>query len=92
MLKLLEHTVNMIKRLKGWNRFLEKVTMQYDNKKLLGALLLVFSLASVGMDGAVAATEVLNSDAVQTFAQWPMTVWYGFSAVLALIGFIKAKS
>ena len=68
--------------------------MQFQNKKrtVFFAVLWVFLLVLGGMETSYAVSDAINNDAIETYKQWPMAVWYGLSFVLALLGYVKAKS
>lgn len=67
--------------------------MQYQNgKRAALAALVGFLIVWGSMESAFAVSETTNGAAGGTFTQWPMAVWYGLSVVLALIGYMKAKS
>ena len=68
--------------------------MQYQIKKrtVFLAVLGIFLLLLGGMETSLAVSDAINNEAIETYKQWPMAGWYGLSFVLALIGYIKAKS
>lgn len=69
--------------------------MQYQTRKrrVLLAVLWAFLLALGGMDISFAVvSDAINSDTMGNYLHWPMAVWYGLSVVLALIGYMTAKS
>jgi hypothetical protein len=49
-------------------------------------------LMLLGANSSMASNEFANEGAVQAVSQWPMAMWYGLSVVLALIGYVSAKS
>jgi ABC-type spermidine/putrescine transport system permease subunit I len=78
----------------AWNIKWERVIMHYQIKKRIVflAALGIFLLLLGGMETSLAVSEAINNEAIETYKQWPMASWYGLSFVLALIGYIKAKS
>lgn len=59
-----------------------------SNMLLTACAVILLSLA--GLNGASATEAVTEMN--QANGQWPLVAWYGFSVVLALIGYIAAKS
>ncbi|MGR9116754.1 MAG: hypothetical protein ACU85E_13390 [Gammaproteobacteria bacterium] len=53
------------------------------------ALLLLLGLVETSF---AASEAVANSEGIETSQYWPMAAWYGLSVLLALIGYVKAKS
>ncbi|MCD2451209.1 hypothetical protein GO003_012480 [Methylicorpusculum oleiharenae] len=49
-------------------------------------------LMLLGENSSMASNEFANEGTVQSVSQWPMAMWYGLSVVLALIGYVSAKS
>ncbi|WP_341326408.1 hypothetical protein [Methylotuvimicrobium sp. KM2] len=65
--------------------------MQYKTSrcKVLLAAMGVMLLSFAGLGVASASESVIIT---QASGQWSLAGWYGFSVILALIGFIAAKS
>ena len=65
--------------------------MQYKTSKskvLLAAIgVILLSFAGLGVSSASEAVIISQAN-----GQWSLAGWYGFSVILALIGFIAAKS
>jgi hypothetical protein len=65
--------------------------MQYKTsrcKVLLAAMgVILLSFAGLGVSSASEAVIITQAN-----GQWSLAGWYGFSVILALIGFIAAKS
>ena len=59
---------------------------------LLEIVLGSFILILVGMECAGAAMETVSNTDLHSHGQWPMAVWYALSVLLALIGYVTAKS
>ena len=65
--------------------------MQHKVKyKMLLTMCAVILLFVAGVDVSMAAETA--TEIKQTDGQWPLAAWYGFSVVLALIGYMAAKS
>ena len=65
---------------------------QFRKRFVFLTVLWGFLLILSGMDTSFAVTDAVSNDTIETYKQWPMAVWYGLSVVLALIGYVKAKS
>lgn len=58
--------------------------------KMLSTMCAVILLFVAGGDASMAAEIATEIDSAN--GQWPLAAWYGFSVVLALIGYMAAKS
>ena len=65
--------------------------MQYRINKRLLAGLVGFLLLFGCMETSFAVSDAINAD-IETYNHWSMSVWYGLSLVLALIGYVTSKS
>ncbi|GAB4271487.1 MAG: hypothetical protein Kow0065_21030 [Methylomicrobium sp.] len=59
-------------------------------QKMLSAVMVVVLFCLAGLELSWASEAA--TDIGQANGQWPLVAWYGFSIVLALIGYITAKS
>ena len=60
-------------------------------KRAILAVLVAFILFG-SIESSFAVSKAINSGIFDMLKQWPIAVWYGLSVVLAVIGYMKAKS